>query len=133
MKEEMDSMEKNKTWELVELPKDRKFVGCKWVFKLKNGVDGKVERYKTILVAKGYSQMEGIDYHEIFSPVVKLVSIRIVLALVALLDLELEQLDVKTSFLHGDLDEEIYMEQPEGFLQHQKGISFASSRNHCMA
>ena len=66
--------------------------------------------------------MEGIDYHEIFSPVVKLVSIRIVLALVALLDLELEKLDVKTTFLHGDLDEEIYMEQPEVFVQHQKGI-----------
>ena len=65
--------------------------------------------------------MEGIDYHEIFSPVVKLVSIRIVLALVAVLDLELEQLDVKTTFLHGDLDEEIFMEQPEGFVQHHKG------------
>ena len=64
--------------------------------------------------------MEGIDYNEIFSPVVKLVSISIVLALVALLDLELEQLDVKTSFLHGDLEEENYMEQPEGFVQHRK-------------
>ena len=66
MKEEMDSLEKNKTWELVKLPKDRKTVGCKWVFKLKKGVDGKVERYKAKLVTKGYSQMEGIDYHEIF-------------------------------------------------------------------
>ena len=121
MKEEIDFLEKNKTWELVELPKDRKMVGCKWVFKSKKGVDGKVERYKAGLVAKGYSQMEGIDYHEIFSLVVKLVSIRIVLALVALLDLELEKLDVKTTFLHGDLDEDIYMEQPKGFLQHQKG------------
>ena len=65
--------------------------------------------------------MEGIDYHEIFSPVVKLVSIRIVLALVAVLDLELEQLDVKTAFLHGDLDEKIFMEQPEGYVQHRKG------------
>ena len=68
---------------------------------MKKGVDGKVERYKARLVAKGYSRMEGIDYHDIFSPVVKLVSIRIVLALVAFLDLELEQLDVKTIFLHG--------------------------------
>ena len=65
--------------------------------------------------------MEGVDYHEIFSSVVKLVSIRIVLALVAVLDLELEQLDVKTTFLHGDLDEEIFMEQPEGYVQHCKG------------
>ena len=103
MKEEMDSMEKNEIWELVELPKDRKIIGCKWVFKLNKGVDGKVERYKARLIAKGYSWVEGIDYHDIFSPVVKLVSICIVLALVALLDLELEQLDVKTNFLHGDL------------------------------
>ena len=112
MKEEMDSLEKNKTWELVKLPKDRKTVGCKRVFKLKKGVDGKVERYKARLVTKGYSQMEGIDYHDIFSPVVKLVSIHIVSELVALLDLELEKIDVKKDFLHGYLDEEIYMEQP---------------------
>ena len=79
---------------------------------MNKGIDGKVERYKAILVAKAYSQMEGIDYHGIFSLVFKLVSICIVLALVALLDLELEQLDVKTDFLYGDLDEEFYMEQP---------------------
>jgi hypothetical protein len=120
MKEEMNALERNGTWDLVELPKDRKIVGCKWVFKLKRGVDDKIERYKARLVAKGYSQKEGIDFHEIFSPVVKLVSIRVVLALVALLDLELEQLDVKTTFLHGDLDEEIYMEQPEGFVQDRR-------------
>ena len=66
MKEEMDSLEKNETWNLVELPKDRKVVGCKWVFKLKKSVDDKIERYKARLVAKGYSQMEGIDYHDIF-------------------------------------------------------------------
>ena len=114
MKEEMDSLNKTKTWELVELPKDRKTIGCKWVFKLKKGFDGKVERYKAILVAKGYSQMEGIDYHDIFSLVIKL------LALVALLVLEFEQLDLKTTFLHGYLDEEIYMEQPKGFLHDHK-------------
>ena len=74
------------------------------------------DRYKARLVAKGFSQKAGIDFHDIFSPVVKIVSIRIVLALVALFDLELQQLDVKTAFLHGDLDEEIYMEQPEGFV-----------------
>jgi hypothetical protein len=119
MKEEMDALKKNETWDLVELPENRKVVGCKWVYKLKKGVDDKVDKYKARLVEKGYSQKEGIDFHEIFSPVVKLVSIRIVLALVALLDLELEQLDVKTTFLHGDLDEEIFMEQPEGFVQNR--------------
>eukprot|EP00253_Pinus_taeda_P004912 PITA_04912 len=117
MKDEMMALGKNGTWDLVELPKDRKTVGCKWVFKLKWGVNDTEDRYKARLVAKGFSQKAGIDFHEIFSPVVKIVSIRIVLALVALLDLELQQLDVKIAFLHGDLDEEIYMEQLEGFIQ----------------
>jgi hypothetical protein len=100
---------------------------------MKKGVDDKVERYKARLVAKGYSQKEGIDFHEIFSPIVKLVSIRVVLALVSLLDLELEKLDVKTTFLHGYLDEEIYMEQPKGLFRITiKGL-FANSRSHCMA
>ena len=75
---------------MVELPKDRKVVGYNWVYKLKKGADDKVEKYKERLVAKGYSQKEGIDFHEIFSLVVKLVSVRVVLALVSLLDLELE-------------------------------------------
>ena len=119
MKEEMDSLAKNKTWDLVELPESRKVVGCKWVYKLKKGADDIIPKYKERLVAKGFSQKEGIDFHEIFSPVVKLVSIIILLALVSLYDLELEQLDVKTTFLHGDLDEEIFMEQPEGFIQNR--------------
>jgi hypothetical protein len=113
----MKVLERNTTWDLVELPRDRKTVGCEWVYKLKKGVDDKVERYKERMVVKGYSQKECIDFYGIFSPVVKSLSIRSVLALVVLLDLELEQLDVKTSFLHGELDEEIYMEQPEGFVQ----------------
>ena len=108
MEEEMDSLAKNNTRNLVELPEWRSVFGCKWVFKRK--VDGSIERYKARLVAKGYSQVEGINFHEIVSPVVKLVSIRTVFAPTALLNLELEQLDVKTTFLHGDLDEEIYME-----------------------
>ena len=100
---------------MVELPKARKVVGFKGVYKPKNGVDDKADRYKERLVEKGYSQKEGIDFREIFSPIIKLVSIRLVLALVTLFDLELEKLDVKTAFLHGYLDEDIYMEQPKGF------------------
>ena len=111
MEEELDSLAKNNTWDLVELPEGRSVVGCKWVFKLKRKVDGSIERYKVRLAIKGYSQVEGIDFHKIFSPVVKLVSILTVLALTSLINLELEQLYVKTTFLHGDLDEEIYMTQ----------------------
>ena len=116
MVEELESLHKNQTWDLVSLPKEKKAIGCKWVFKKKEGIPGVEDaRYKARLVAKGYNQKEGIDYTEVFSPVVKHTSIRVLLALVAKFDFELEQLDVKTAFLHGDLDETIYMAQPEGY------------------
>ncbi|GJZ23122.1 retrovirus-related pol polyprotein from transposon TNT 1-94 [Tanacetum coccineum] len=101
---------------LTNLPDGKKAIGCKWVYAKKEGFPGQDDvRYKARLVAKGYAQKEGIDYNEVFSPVVKHSSIRILLALVAQLDLELVQMDVKTAFLHGDLEEEIYMVQAEGF------------------
>ena len=101
---------------MVELPDGRKPIGSKWVFKKKLNAAGKVEKYKAQLVAKGYSQVEGIDFDEIFSPVAKMTSIRFLLSLATTFDLEVEQMDVKTTFLHGDLNEEIYMKQPKGFL-----------------
>ncbi|CAD5192656.1 unnamed protein product, partial [Musa acuminata subsp. malaccensis] len=119
MKEELKSMVQNDVWDLVELPNDCKRVGCKWVFKTKRDSTGNIERYKARLVAKGFSQKEGIDYNETFSPVSKKDSLRIVMALVAHYHLELHQMDVKTAFLNGDLDEEIYMEQP-GFIEKEK-------------
>ena len=110
MVEENEFLSKNKTWELTELPKGKKPIGCKWVFKKKEAIlEKEGERFKARLVAKGYSQRHGIDYDEVFSPVVKHTSIRAVLALVVDQDLELE-LDVKTAFLHGNLEEEIFME-----------------------
>ena len=115
MKEEMNSIMSNEVWDLVELPNKAKAIGCKWVFKTKKDSLGNIERYKARLVAKGFTQKEGIDYTETFSPVSKKVSLRIILALVAYFDLELQQMDVKTAFLNGDLEEEVYMKQPEGF------------------
>jgi hypothetical protein len=90
----------------------KKYVGSKWLFKKKFNAEGKVEKYKARLVAKGYSQVEGIDFGEIFSLVCKLTSIRFILSIDVALDLEVEQMDVKTSFLHGYLEKEIYMKQP---------------------
>ena len=117
MEEEMESLHKNKTWELVERPRGKKIVDCKWVYKYKEGIPGIEEpRCKARAVARGFSQVPGVDYNEIFSPVVRHTSIRTLLALVAMHDLELEQLDVKTAFLHGELEEEIYMRQPDGFV-----------------
>jgi len=109
MKDEMNSMQSNGVWNLVELPNRAKAIGCKWVFKTKNNSLGNIERYKARLVAKGFTQKEGIDYTMTFSPVSKKDSLRIILALVAYFDLELQQMDVKTCFLNGDLEEEVYM------------------------
>ncbi|KAG8493847.1 hypothetical protein CXB51_011132 [Gossypium anomalum] len=121
MQEEMESLHKNKTWDLVKLPKGKKTICCKWVFKKKEGTPGVEEpKYKARLVAKGYSQVPGVDFTDVFSPVVKHSSIRALLGIVAMHDLELEQLDVKTAFLHGELEEDIYMQQPEGFTVSEK-------------
>ena len=118
MSEEMESLHKNSAWELVPKPKDRKVIGSKWVYRKKEGISEKAATtYKARLVAKKFSQKERVDYDEIFSPVVKHTSIRMLLSLVAQLNMELEQLDVKTAFLHGDLEETIYMAQPEGFKE----------------
>ena len=113
---EMESMYSNSVWELVDLPDEVRPIGCKWIYKRKKGVDGKVETFKARLVAKGYTQQEGVDYEETFSPVAMLKSIRILLSIAACLDYEIYQMDVKTAFLNGYLEESIYMVQPEGFI-----------------
>ncbi len=117
MNEEYRSLLANDTWDLVPLPKGRKLVRCKWVYRTKYGPDGKVDKHKARLVAKGFSQVEGIDYTETFSPVAKMNFVCLVLSLAASFKWEVHQMDVKSAFLHGDLHEEIYMEQPIGFIQ----------------
>ena len=116
MNEEYKSMQDNSVWELIPLPEGKKPIGCKWIFKTKRDSNGNVERYKARLVAKGYTQKEGIDYKETFSPISSNDSLRIIMALVAHFNLELHQMDVKTAFLNGDIDETIYMVQPENFV-----------------
>ncbi|GJR46704.1 retrotransposon protein, putative, ty1-copia subclass [Tanacetum coccineum] len=121
MEEEMDSLRKNKTWELVDHPTGQKLASCKWLFNIKEGVEGvQKPRYKARLVARGFTQRAGIDYNEVFSPVVRHTSIRVILALTTCKDYELEQLDVKTAFLHRNLEEVIYMKQPPGYEQGNK-------------
>lgn len=113
---EYDSLQRTGTYSLSRLPEGRHAIGCKWVFKIKRHADGSVDRYKARLVAKGFSQKEGLDYKETFAPVAKFASIRTLLALAAHQDYEVHQMDVKTAFLNGDLDVELYMKQPEGFV-----------------
>ncbi|GJR90309.1 retrotransposon protein, putative, ty1-copia subclass [Tanacetum coccineum] len=116
MNVEMQSMKDNEVWILVKLPPNGKTVGSKWLFKKKTDMDGAVHTYKARLVAKGYTQTPGIDYEETFSPVADIRAIRILIAIAAYYDYEIWQMDVKTAFLNGYLNEEVYMEQPEGFV-----------------
>jgi hypothetical protein len=112
MDEEYSTLMDNNTWDLVPLPKGRKLVRCRWIYRTKIAADGEINKYKSQLVAKGYSQVHGIDYTETFAPVAKMDSIRLVLAIAASRRWEVHHMDVKSAFLHGDLKEEIYMEQP---------------------
>nr|KAJ0185704.1 hypothetical protein LSAT_V11C900469250 [Lactuca sativa] len=114
--DEMDSIMGNGTWELADLPKGKRPIGSKWIFKKKYHPDGSIYAYKARLVAKGYRQREGIDYFDTYAPVARISSIRTLIAISALKGLYIHQMDVKTTFLNGYLEEEIYLEQPEGFV-----------------
>ena len=116
MESEIQSMDDNQVWNLIDPPEGVKTIGCKWVFKKKTDMDGKVHTWKARLVAKRYRQIHGIDYDETFSPVAMLKSIRILISIAAYYDYEIWQMDVKTAFLNGRLLEDVYMTQPEGFV-----------------
>jgi len=116
MEEEMRALDDNGIWELVDLPVRKQTIGCKWVYVVKVNPDGSVARLKSHLVAKGYAQTYRVDYSDTFSPVAKLASIRLFMSIAATNDWPLHQLDIKNAFLHGDLKEKVYMEQPPGFV-----------------
>ncbi|CAI7774911.1 unnamed protein product [Closterium sp. NIES-53] len=115
MESELKSIEENGTWELVELPEGRKAIMSKWLFKIKSDADGKIERYKSRLVAKGYQQKEKVDYKDLFAPVVKPTMLRTLLAGATIKGWVVKQMDMTTAFLNGILEEEIFLAQPEGF------------------
>ena len=113
---EYESLMKNKTWSLVPLLIGKDLVGCKWFYKTKFTAKGQIEKYKSRLVAKGFNQLEGIDYNETFSPIAQMNNIRTILSIASSYKWEIHQIDVKSVFLNGDLNEEIYMQQPPGFI-----------------
>lgn len=115
MTEEIESIERNKTWELVVLPQNKKPISVKWVYKTKLNPDGTISKHKARLVARGFLQEQGIDYKEVFAPVARFETIRLIVALANLNHWDLWQLDVKSSFLNGPLDEEVYIMQPPGY------------------
>ena len=116
MSKEIESIEKNLTWSLVKLPVGHKAIGLKWVFKLKKDSDGEIIKHKARLVVKGYVQRQGIDFDEVFAPVTRLDTVRVMLAVAANRGWQVHHLDVKSAFLNGELQEEVYVSQPEGYM-----------------
>jgi hypothetical protein len=116
MVDELQSIEENKTWSLTELPSGMRAIGLKWVFKVKKNQLGEVVRHRARLVVKGYAQQQGINYEEVFAPLARLEAIRLLLALAAEEGWQVHHMNVKTTFLNDDLQEEVYVQQPPGFI-----------------
>ena len=119
---EIEALKANGTWTLITLAKGKKPIGCKWVYKIKYRSYGTIERYNARLVAKGYTQIEGMDYQETFSPAAKLITVHCIMAIAAARNWTLHQLDVQNAFLHGDLAKEVYMLPPPGYSRHGENL-----------
>ena len=122
MAHEIHALQSNGTWDISPLPPDKKALGCKWIYKIKYHSDGSVEHFKARLVVLGNHQVEGIDYDETFAPMANMVTICTILAVAVAKDWELHQMDVHNAFLHGDLEEAVYMKLPPGFLVSRNGV-----------
>ena len=120
MLEEYKSILKNNVWDIVSRPKDKLVVSSKWIYKIKHAADGSVEKFKLRFVARAFTQKEGINYEETFAPVWRYTSIRTIIALASVLGWKLHHMDVKTTFLNGKIEQEIFVEQPDGFVLHNK-------------
>jgi Reverse transcriptase (RNA-dependent DNA polymerase) len=129
MNEELQALEKNHTWDIVCLPKEKKPVGYKWVYKIKYNSNGTVDRYKARLVAKGFTQTYGINYQETFAPIAKMSTVRILLSVATNLGWNLFQMDVKNTFLQGVLDEEVYMTLLQVTTPCRTHLRYVSSRS----
>ena len=125
IKNEIDSLLQNQTWEIVDLPPGAKPIGSKWIFKRKYFPDGSIDKYKARLVAKGFNQKQNVDYFDTFAPITRISSISVLIALASIHKLFIHQMNVKITFLNGDLEKEIYMKQPEGCIL-VKRIKFVS-------
>lgn len=117
MKKEIEALEANWTWDLEHLPPGKRVIDSKWVYKVKYKPTGEVKSYKARVVAKGFTQIEGINFHETFAPIAKLVIVHSLLAVAAKRNCIIHQLDVNNAFLHGDLNEDVYMKIPQGFTK----------------
>ena len=125
MVEKMAALQSSGTWDMVTLPASKTPIGCRWVYTVKIGPDGRVDRLKARLVAKGYTKVYGSDYYDTFSPIAKIASICLLLSIATMQSCPLYKLDIKNAFLHGDRAEEIYMEQPPGFFaQGESGLVY---------
>ena len=120
MLEEYKSILKNNVWDIVPRPKDKSVVSSKWIYKIKHAADGSVERFKARFVARGFSQKEGIDYEETFAAIARYTSIRTIVSLAPVLVWKLHHMDVKTTLLKGKIEQEVFVEQPDGFILHNK-------------
>jgi hypothetical protein len=128
MLKEYRSIIKNNVWDIVSRPKDKSMVSSKWIYKIKHAADGSVEKFKARFVARGFTQKEGINYEETFSPVVRYTSIQAIISLASVLGWKLHQMDVKTTFLNGKIEQEVFVEQPDGFVLHNKGTHVCKLR-----